>query len=150
MFSVHLTQCMTVSLVSARHQSPAAVQEWLQKTHRPVVIKPQGTGCGHGIEVGKLWGTQDGDAIRKQGGQEGGSGGSGGQGRSRKFELTASHTHANACLWRSGARCQYEPGLLLWIGSQVCMLPFVIPGQLHYTCMGSAKKGQRWGRKLSA
>lgn len=26
------------------------VQSWLVSQNRPVVIKPQGTGCGHGIE----------------------------------------------------------------------------------------------------
>ncbi len=33
-----------------REQLVQQVRLWLQTTHRPVVIKPQGTGCGHGIE----------------------------------------------------------------------------------------------------
>jgi hypothetical protein len=38
------------SHVATRDGLVAEVQSWLQRTARPVVIKPQGTGCGHGIE----------------------------------------------------------------------------------------------------
>ncbi len=33
-----------------RDELVTEVQRWLGKAHRPVVIKPQGTGCGHGLE----------------------------------------------------------------------------------------------------
>ncbi|GFH24936.1 uncharacterized protein HaLaN_22816 [Haematococcus lacustris] len=45
-----MASAMNFTRAHSREQLVKAVQCWLSNQHRPVVIKPQGTGCGHGIE----------------------------------------------------------------------------------------------------